>query len=153
MKTSFIKLYLLHLIFRFTRPVTLGVRVVVQNNEKQVLLVRHTYIDGWYLPGGGVEKGDTAAQTAEKELFEETGITCLSQPELLSIYANRRVTKRDHVLLYKIENWEQTKEFVPNFEIKEVGFFALDALPPNTTQSTKDRLAEIFEGKAISQIW
>lgn len=148
-----LKAHLFHLIFRFTRPMTLGVRIVVQNEKQQVLLVRHGYIKGWHLPGGGVEAGDTAAQTVGKELLEETGITCLVEPKLFAIYANRRVTRRDHVLLYKVEKWEQTKKFVPNWEIKEIGFFTLDALPPETTQSTKDRLSEMFGDKAIVQIW
>lgn len=153
MKASFVKQHLLHFIFRFTRPMTLGVRLVVQNDEKHILLVRHTYIDGWYLPGGGVETGNTGAETATKELFEETGISSVCDPILFAIYANRKVTKRDHVLLYKVNKWEQTKTFVPNWEIKEIGFFPLNALPPQTTQSTKDRLAEIYKGKEISQIW
>ncbi|MEM9842987.1 MAG: NUDIX domain-containing protein, partial [Pseudomonadota bacterium] len=36
---------------------TLGVRAIVENAEGQVLLVRHTYTPGLYLPGGGVERG------------------------------------------------------------------------------------------------
>ncbi|MBL1404728.1 MAG: NUDIX hydrolase [Hyphomicrobiales bacterium] len=148
-----LRAHLLHFIFRFTRPMTMGVRIVVLNDVQEILLVRHTYIDGWYLPGGGVEIGHTAAHTAGKELFEETGITCLCEPKLFAVYANKKVTKRDHVLLYKVEKWEQTKAFAANWEIKEAGFFALDALPANTTQSTKDRLAEMLDGKEISQIW
>lgn len=132
---------------------TLGVRIIVRNKEGHVLLVRHGYMPGWYLPGGGVEKGETVAQTATKELLEESGITALKEPKLISIYANTKATKRDHVVLYEVEEWEQTNEFVPNWEINEIGFFSLDALPSDTTLATKERMLEMFEGKAISQYW
>lgn len=102
---------------------------------------------------GGIEVGDTAVETISIELLEETGISCEETPTLFSIYANRKVTKRDHVLVYKVDKWQRTKEFISNWEIKEIGFFALDALPEETTQPTKDRLAEMFNGKPISQIW
>lgn len=145
--------HLLHMIFRITRPMTLGVRIVVRNKKQQVLLVRHGYIKGWHLPGGGVERGETVTQTVAKELLEETGIACLNEPKLFAIYANRKVTKRDHVLLYEIKEWERKNTFVPNWEIKETKFFSLDALPSDITQSTNDRLAEMFEDKAVSKYW
>jgi hypothetical protein len=37
----------------FQRPMTLGVRGLVIDSEDRVLLVRHTYVPGFYLPGGG----------------------------------------------------------------------------------------------------
>ncbi len=42
----------------FVRPITIGVRVLLLR-EEQVLLVRHSYIQGWYLPGGGLKRGET----------------------------------------------------------------------------------------------
>ena len=48
-----------HLYFRFARGMTLGVRAVVIDANDRVFLVRHTYVSGWYLPGGGVEVGQT----------------------------------------------------------------------------------------------
>lgn len=50
--------------------------MVVQNESGKVLLVsgvisRHQYT----LPGGGIEKGETALEAAVRELCEETGIT------------------------------------------------------------------------------
>ena len=54
------------------RPVRMGVRVAMIQNEK-VWLVRHTYVPGWHMPGGGVKRGETLEAAARREAFEETG--------------------------------------------------------------------------------
>ena len=51
----FVRLYA-----RTRRGMTLGVRGLVTNEAGEVLLIKHTYLAGWYLPGGGVERGETA---------------------------------------------------------------------------------------------
>ena len=38
-------------------------------------------------------------------------------------------------------------------EIAEIGWFALDALPEDTTRATRDRLAEIFGGAPADPNW
>ena len=37
------------------RPIRMGVRVMMIEKDK-VWLVRHTYLSGWYMPGGGIKK-------------------------------------------------------------------------------------------------
>ena len=54
-----LKTRLFHTWFLLTRPMTLGVRALAFDAEGRILLVRHTYIRGWHLPGGGVESGQT----------------------------------------------------------------------------------------------
>ena len=40
---------LFHAYARLRRPMTLGVRGLVENSDGQILLVRHTYISGWHM--------------------------------------------------------------------------------------------------------
>lgn len=64
-----------------TRPIIKAASVCVWRGE-EVLLVQRGKALGygkWSLPGGKAEAGETAVQTAARELLEETGITaCLS---------------------------------------------------------------------------
>ncbi len=144
---------LFHLYFLFSRPMTLGVRVIVENENGEVLLVRHTYVEGWYLPGGGVESKDTIAQTAIKELREEVGFEALSEPKLLNIYKNTSASNRDHVALFKIEDWRIAEPFKPNNEIAEMEFFAIDDLPETITAGNLKRIQEYYQNHPVSHYW
>lgn len=143
---------LFHLYFRLARPMTLGVRAVVIDDQSRVFLVRHTYVPGWHLPGGGVEPGETLLDALRKELREEANIVA-EDVTLHGMFFNARVSRRDHVAVYVVRKFIQTAPRKPDREIAETGFFALDALPPTTSQGTRSRLAEVFEGLAPSQTW
>ena len=138
---------------RFQRPVTLGVRGLVLDDQNRVLLVRHTYVSGFYLPGGGVESGETLMDALERELHEEANVLLDEPPELFGLYFNRRFSARDHVALYLVRSFRLTQPHAPDREIAEAGFFALDALPDDTTPATRARLSEALEKAPISPYW
>jgi ADP-ribose pyrophosphatase YjhB (NUDIX family) len=140
--------------FVLKRPMTLGVRAMVLNEaEGTVFLVRHTYVPGWYLPGGGVERRETARQALAKELREEGNIELTGEPELFGLYYNNRSSIRDHVALYVVKRFNQTAPRLPDREIADCGFFPLGALPEATTQSTRRRIAEVMGGRAAEAMW
>jgi 8-oxo-dGTP pyrophosphatase MutT (NUDIX family) len=139
---------------RIRRGMTLGVRVAVFDADGKIFLVRHSYTPGWYLPGGGVEPGETLEEAVARELMEEGGIALEEPPQLHGLYLNRKVSARDYVALFVSRAWTQgTPPKVPNLEIVECGFFAPEALPKGSTAATRRRLAEIREGAAISAEW
>jgi ADP-ribose pyrophosphatase YjhB (NUDIX family) len=142
-----------HLYFRVARGMTLGVRAVVLDADSRVFLVRHTYVTGWYLPGGGVEVGQTFRQALDMELREEGRIELTGEPVLHGVYLNSHVSIRDHVAVYVVRQFRQDRMPAPNREIAECGFFALDALPGDTTEGTRLRLAELLDGRPISATW
>ena len=119
-----------------------------------MLLVKHTYIPGWYLPGGGIEWGETFDEALKKELMEEAGVTLTDKAEMLAVYQNRRASRRDHVALYHCPHWRQdNKPDLPNHEILAAEFFPQNDLPEGTTDATKRRLAELEAGGPYSDYW
>ena len=145
---------LFHLYFRLKRPMTFGVRGLVHDADRNsVFLIRHTYVPGWQLPGGGVEVGETALEALERELFEEGNIELAEPPALKSIHFNRRASRRDHVAFYLVESYRQAAPKLPDREIAEGGFFPLDRLPDGTTPATLRRIAETFRGAPVSPDW
>ena len=134
--------WLLHRVFMLTRGMTLGVRAACFDAEGRIFLVRHTYVPGWYMPGGGVERGETVLDALRKELREEGNLEIVGEAALFHAYYNRNASKRDHVLFYRV-TVEQTKPRAPDREIAEGGFFSLDALPEETTAATLRRLREL----------
>lgn len=144
---------LMHVYWRFTRGLTMGVRAVVIDEKGRVFLVKHSYADGWHLPGGGVEAGETLLVALARELAEEGNILVAAPPALHGMYFNGRVSRRDHVALYIVREFRQDRPPVPNREIVAHGFFALDALPPDTGRATRARVAEVFGGVVVSEMW
>lgn len=138
---------------RLRRGMTLGVRAMLIK-DGTLLLVRHTYMPGWYMPGGGVEKGESAAEGMVREIREEVGAALTGPAQLFGLYRHGQVDPRDHVALFVCRDFEQTER--PRhlgFEIAEVRAFPLDALPPETTPATRARLREVLEGAPVSADW
>ena len=137
---------------RMSRGMTLGVRGVATDGEGRVLLVKHTYLHGWWLPGGGVDKGETTHAAVVRELREEAGLIARSKPRLISVHSNERFFPGDHVLVFAIDAFDMA-ERTSHGEIAEIGWFAPDALPEDATRATRDRLAEIFGGASADPDW
>jgi 8-oxo-dGTP pyrophosphatase MutT (NUDIX family) len=142
-----------HLYWRFNRGMTLGVRAVVLDRDNRVFLVKHSYVAGWHLPGGGVEVGETFRDALQRELAEEGRIEVLGEPDLHGLFFNSHVSRRDHVAVYLIRQFTQDRLPEPNREIIACGFFAADALPVETTEGTRLRISEVLEGKAKAATW
>jgi 8-oxo-dGTP pyrophosphatase MutT (NUDIX family) len=142
-----------HFYWRLVRGMTLGVRAVVIDGDNRVFLVKHSYVSGWHLPGGGVEVGESFVDALYRELIEEGRIELKGEPVLHGLFFNSHVSRRDHVAVYVVRQFAQDHLPEPNHEIVACGFFAADALPDQTTAGTRLRIAEVLDGKARITTW
>jgi 8-oxo-dGTP pyrophosphatase MutT (NUDIX family) len=142
-----------HLYWWLARGMTLGVRAVVLDSDNRVFLVKHSYVAGWHLPGGGVEVGESFRDALRRELIEEGRIELSGEPALHGLFFNSHVSRRDHVAVYIVRNYRQDRLPEANHEILACGFYDASALPAETTEGTRLRIAEVLEGKAPIATW
>jgi len=136
------RLYRLH--WRITRPFIIGVRIILVQ-EGKVLLVRHTYQHHWYFPGGAVKKGETLLTAAGREAAEEAGVTWRETPRLQGMYTSFYESKNDHIAVFVCENFV-VGHATDRWEIDACHFFPLDALPADISPACARRLEEYRRG-------
>ena len=145
--------WVFHLYWRFARGMTLGVRAVVLDADSRIFLVKHSYVSGWHLPGGGVEVGETLRGALQRELMEEGRIDPVGEPRLHGVFLNSHVSRRDHVAVYVVRKFRQDRPPEPNREIVATGFFETAALPEGTTPGTILRIREVLDGHGLIETW
>jgi len=116
--------------------------------DSKVILVRQTYMPGWFMPGGGLKRGETLEQAARREAFEETGAE-LGEISLMGAYTNFKDWKTDHNIVFICHDFKITGK--PDKEIAEFGTFALNQLPQGLWPGHIRRLEEYQTGRANPQ--
>lgn len=129
---------------------TIGVRILLIR-DNQVLLVKHTYRNGWYTIGGGVERKEPPRFAIERELKEEVGVSLLTPPKLFAVYHSRREKHDDYIVFYIGQNFVQ--EAVQSPEIADSQWFPLEHLPEDATPATHRRVDEYLGRRKITDSW
>ncbi|WP_205538976.1 NUDIX hydrolase [Mycobacterium kyogaense] len=101
----------------------------------------------WSLPKGHIERGETAEQTAIREVAEETGIqgsvlAALGSIDYWFVTEGRRVHKTVHHYLMRFAGGELSDEDV---EVTEVAWVPLQELPKRLAYADERRLAEVAD--------
>jgi ADP-ribose pyrophosphatase YjhB (NUDIX family) len=140
---------------RLRGTTTLGVRGLVLDRDDRVALILHTYLDGWYLPGGGVQRGESYDRALARELREEIGLDTFRIERVLGIYHDTVTLKDDHVVAYVVRTDASAPPLKTSdpFEIQMVEWFALDSLPEDLSAATARRIAEFQAGVTGGGAW
>jgi len=128
--TPFLKLYMSEKHVR--------VRVLILNDEKEVLLVRNWLgHQMWSLPGGGIKRGETPAEAAAREVYEETGLR-VPQDDLreLGVFPNdshKQYTYTTACYAIDIAKREPKVARYRKLEMLDTSWFPLEKLPKDVS--------------------
>ena len=144
----------MHGYFLMTRAMTLGVRAAAFDADGRVFLVRHSYVPGWHMPGGGVERFETVRQALEKELREEGNLGADRRAAgLRRLLQQGHQPSRSRRLLSLRRGPADGAEAGGRRNTARVASSPLDALPQGVTAATRRRLAELAGECHISHYW
>ena len=137
-----------HLYWRFSRGLTLGVRAVVLDEAGRVFLVKHSYVTGWHLPGGGVEPGETVLEALARELKEEGNIDIVDPPAFHGLYFNAADQRpRSCRAVCGARRSGRTRRRGRTRKSSRTASLRRTNCPPEPRRRTRARIAEVFPGR------
>jgi 8-oxo-dGTP pyrophosphatase MutT (NUDIX family) len=124
------------------RPEVSGVKCLLTDGER-VLLVRHTYgKPGWDLPGGAVKRGEAPETAASREMHEELGIS-IGDWNPLGEFVVSVDYHSDSVRCFQAELSDP--ELTINLgELAAATWFPRDGLPPDLGRYARRILASVL---------
>ncbi|MET0295671.1 MAG: NUDIX domain-containing protein, partial [Phenylobacterium sp.] len=123
---------------------------IVFDEAGHLVLVRHSYAPGLYLPGGGVKRGESPEGAVRRELAEEIGARdCDLAP--FATYHSVGEGKRDTIHLFVARGARLSPR--DNAEITTIIACDPDDLPDDLTPATFRRLAEVRGEAPPSATW
>jgi 8-oxo-dGTP pyrophosphatase MutT (NUDIX family) len=99
---------------------------LVTNDADEILMIRRTDNGNWALPGGAIEMGESVAEAAVRETFEETGIR-VEVTGLLGVYSDPR-----HII-----------HFTSNDEVRREFSIVLAGRPVGGNPTTSEESSEV----------
>ena len=123
------------------RPEVRGVKCVITDGDR-VLLVRHTYGPrGWDLPGGSMKRGEEPVDAARREMHEELGVS-IEEWRPLGVMSLSVDHRRDQLHCFQAELQAPEIE-IDRGELADAGWFLRDALPGRVGRYTKPILSRL----------
>ena len=132
-----------------------GMRAIIVNSKGEILLQRRTDTDNWGLPSGSSELEDTALDTLNREVAEETGLEVL-EAEPMALYSGpgQQVTYPHGDMIqcfsiaFVVHEWKGNP-LADGVEGSELGWFPPEKLPEDTVELHKATVADYlaWDGK------
>lgn len=127
-------IHILRFYWKTFKPCGVGVRVIVQNTDKKILFVKHSYKKGWYLPGGSLKTLERAEVGGRREVKEETNIE-IKDIRFQGIYRGIEDAKNDWVLFFYAKPVDTSTIEIDHVEIDDYKWM----LPDEIVKSETDR--------------
>ena len=135
-----------------------GSRAVVRDAAGQVLLIERSDNGFWALPAGAMELGESIAQCAIREVWEETGLTATAVtpfafhtgPEhtFTNMYGD---TYQLFVVTFRVDAWEGELVTATD-ETTNAGFFAARSLPTPVSSTVLETLDDLTAFERTGQM-
>jgi len=130
------------------RPIRMGVRVMMIEDDK-VWMVKHSYLPGWFMPGGGLKKWESLDEAARREAREETGAE-LGGISLISVFTSYLQWKTDHTAVFLCKDFKFVGK--SDAEIAELCAFPLNEMPEQTYHLHRNLLEKYRSGTINSNV-
>jgi len=119
--------------------------LIIEYNRGIVLIKRKNPPEGWALPGGFVEYGESLETAAVREAKEETGLDV----ELLRQFHTYSDPKRDprHHTITTVFIAKAKGKAIAGDDAKEIGVFSKDILPDQIAFDHRDIINDYFSGR------
>ena len=121
-------------------------------HDRKLLLVRRAEppaVGQWCLPGGFLELGESAQDTARRELNEETGLGC-GDLKFLAFCSRPGGLRRD-LLIFSFITREFSGQLIAGDDASDARFFPLDELPPVAFLCHREMIERMQQIEAGSQ--
>ena len=118
-----------------TRIIVPGIRALIFNGEKELLLQKQRHFGSWALPHGCIDVGESAYDALIREVQEETGLLVsrarpfglYTDPKYSIVYPNGDEVQT-FTVAFEVTEWSGVP-VIDDDEVDELDFFALDKLP------------------------
>jgi 8-oxo-dGTP pyrophosphatase MutT (NUDIX family) len=121
-----VRRFLIHLV---APSFTVGAMCIITNEDGARLLVRHSYRNGWGVPGGLLKRGEEADAGAVRECMEEVGLAIdLDLPPTVVVDAAAR--RVDVIFTARPSDPDESEARVESPELLEARWFLPHELPP-----------------------
>lgn len=125
------------------------------DDRQCILFCRRSDGQGWCFPGGKVDEGEVAIQTAKRELSEETGFIAKSLEYVGTIESSSKVRGEIREIesqIWTTDEYRYTNDsLMPNFEMAEFEFVPIDYI--DTWRETHELFAPTKKSLQLFLDW
>lgn len=135
-----------------------GARAVVRDDAGRVLLIKRSDNGRWAVPAGAMELGESIADCARRELYEETGLRAAGVTPY-ALYTGPAYTFTNmygdtyqlFITAFRVEHWSGDLVRVTE-ETTDARFFAPDELPDTLAPVVHETLADLSSFETTGQL-